>query len=78
MLLPAKAEKDVDNSHREDPLSLHNFDNPSMNLITSLLTGNNHLTRSCSIKIALGAKTKLGFINGKCIQPREKDPKFEQ
>lgn len=30
------------------------------------------------MKIALGAKTKLGFINGKCRQPDEKDARFQQ
>lgn len=30
------------------------------------------------VKIALGAKTKLGFINDKCKRPDENDVKFEQ
>lgn len=57
---------------------LQTSDHPGMNLITSSLTENNYLTWSRSVKIALGAKTKLGFIDGRCKQPNEKEPKFEQ
>lgn len=49
-----------------------------MSLTTSLLTGSNYLTWSKSIKIALGAKTKLGFIDEKCSKPEEKDSKYNQ
>lgn len=55
---------------------LQNSDHPGMNLISSLLTGNNYLTWSRSVKIALGAKTKLGFIDRKCKPPDEKDAKY--
>lgn len=72
------AYKDADDNRKEYPLSLHNSDHPSMNLITSLLTGNNYMTWSRSVKIALGAKTKLGFIDERCRQPNEKDSKYEQ
>lgn len=33
------------------------------------LTGNNYLSRSRSINVALGAKVKLWFINEKCVYP---------
>lgn len=72
------ASKDAAKNIKEDLLFLQNSDHPCMNLITSLLTGNNYLTWSRSVKIALVAKRKLGFINGKCKQPNEKDPKYEQ
>lgn len=63
---------------KDDPLFLQNSDHPGMNLTSSLLTGNNYLTWSCSVKIALGAKTKLGFIDKRCKPPDEKDAKYEQ
>ena len=46
---------------------LHNSDHPGMVLITAPLTGSNYLTWSRSMKIALIAKQKLGFVNGKCV-----------
>lgn len=64
-------------SNKEDPMSLHNSDHPGMNLITTSLTGNNYMTWSRSIKIALGAKTKVGFIDGKYKPPDETNPKYE-
>lgn len=49
-----------------------------MTLVSSVLTGNNYLAWSRSIKFALGAKIRLGFINGKCICPSEDSPDYEQ
>lgn len=72
------ATTETNNEAREESLHLQNSDHPGMNLTTSLLTGNNYLTWSRSIKIALGAKTKLGFIDGKCKQPKENESKCEQ
>ena len=54
-----------------DPYFLHSSDHPSMILVSAPLVGTNYLSWSCSIKIALGAKHKLGFINGKVRQPEE-------
>lgn len=65
----------VDNS---DPLSLHRSDHPGMNLVTIPLTGNNYLSWGRSMKIALGATVKLGFINGKCAMPDETSPEYEK
>lgn len=48
-----------------------------MQLVTSPLIGNNYLTWSRLIKIAVGAKVKLGFINRKCLKPEEDSPDFE-
>lgn len=63
---------------KENPMALQNSDHPGMSLMTAVLTGSNYMTWSRSVKIALGTKTKLDFINEKCTQPDEKDPKFEQ
>ena len=56
---------------------LHNSDNPGMVLVTAPLTGSNYLTWSRSMKIALIAKHKLGFVNGKCIQPEMNSKEYE-
>lgn len=71
------AAKDAGDNTKEDYF-LQNSDHPGMNLISPVLTGNNYLTWSRSIKIALGAKTKLGFIDGRCKQLEEKDSRYEQ
>ncbi|KAL2226425.1 UNVERIFIED_CONTAM: hypothetical protein Sindi_2001200 [Sesamum indicum] len=39
-------------------------DEPGMNLVSAPLNGNNYLTWARAIKIALGAKEKLEFIDG--------------
>lgn len=49
-----------------------------MNLISSVLTGSNYMTWSRSVKIALGSKTKLGFIDGRCKRLEETKEKHEQ
>lgn len=72
------ANKDGDVSAKEDPISLQNSDHPGMNLISSVLTGNNYMTWSRSIKIALGSKKKLGFIDGRCKKPREDEANYDQ
>lgn len=46
---------------------LQNSDQQGMTLVTFVLTQNNYLPRSRSVKISPGAKVKLGFINGKCV-----------
>lgn len=49
-----------------------------MVLVSTPLTGNNHLSWNRSMKIASGAKVKLGFINGKYKMPNEDSLDFEQ
>lgn len=49
-----------------------------MVLVSTPLTGNNHLSWNRSMKIALGAKVKLGFIKGKYKMPNEDSLDFEQ
>ena len=48
----------------DEAMNLHSSDHPGMNLVSVPLTGVNFLSWSRSIKIALGAKTKLSFIDG--------------
>ncbi|KAL2249819.1 UNVERIFIED_CONTAM: hypothetical protein Sindi_2455600, partial [Sesamum indicum] len=46
-------------------------DQPRMNFVSAPLNGNNYLSWARSIKIALGAKQKLGFIDGSYQKPTE-------
>lgn len=63
---------------KEDPMALQNSDHLGMNLITASLTGSNYMTWSRAVKIALGAKAKVGFIDGRFKPPDEGDPKYKQ
>ncbi|KAL2247111.1 UNVERIFIED_CONTAM: hypothetical protein Sindi_2563400 [Sesamum indicum] len=49
-----------------------------MNLVSIPLNGNNFLTWSRSIKLALGAKQKLGFIDGSDTKPQGNKEETEQ
>nr|GEY60272.1 hypothetical protein [Tanacetum cinerariifolium] len=52
-----------------DPLSISNSDHPGMVLTQAPFNGGNFLRWSRNIKMALGAKLKLGFIDGTCAKP---------
>ncbi|KAL0434017.1 UNVERIFIED_CONTAM: hypothetical protein Slati_2736000 [Sesamum latifolium] len=64
----------------QDPeiLKVQPSDNPGMSLVSAPLDGTNFLAWSRSIKIALGAKMKLSFINGRGEKPKETDENYEQ
>ncbi|KAL5796664.1 hypothetical protein ACOSQ2_001484 [Xanthoceras sorbifolium] len=49
-----------------------------MALVTTPLTGKNFLTWSRSVKIALGVKLKLGFIDGSYKVPNKDSPLYDQ
>ena len=49
-----------------------------MVLVLTPLINNNYLSWNRSMKISLGAKVKLGFINGKCKLLNEDSLDFEQ
>lgn len=57
---------------------LQNYDHPSMVLVSAPLTGTNYLSWSRSMKIALRAKNKLGFINGKIDVSNIDSNEYEQ
>ncbi|KAL0427911.1 UNVERIFIED_CONTAM: Retrovirus-related Pol polyprotein from transposon RE1 [Sesamum latifolium] len=61
-----------------DQLRVQATDNPGTVLVSNVLDGTNFLSWSRSIKIALRAKMKLGFINEKNPKPQESDDGFEQ
>lgn len=54
-----------------DPLFLSNSDHPGMQLVSNQFSGANYHSWSRSVKMALGAKMKLCFINGMCKKPTE-------
>ncbi|KAK4385545.1 hypothetical protein Sango_2678500 [Sesamum angolense] len=57
-------------------LKIQPSDNPRMSLVSNPLNGRNFQFWSRSIKIALGATMKLGFINGKIPKPAEDDERI--
>nr|GEU61051.1 hypothetical protein [Tanacetum cinerariifolium] len=52
-----------------DPLYIGNSDHLGMVLTNTPFNGTNFLGWSRTVKMALGAKLKLGFINGTCVKP---------
>ncbi|XP_020549768.1 uncharacterized protein LOC110012027 [Sesamum indicum] len=52
-------------------------DQPGMNFVSAPLNGNNYLSWARSIKIALGAKHKLGFIDGSNKKPTKSKEAIE-
>ncbi|GKC80234.1 hypothetical protein Tco_1131008 [Tanacetum coccineum] len=57
------------NNSINDPLYIGNSDHPGMVLTNTPFNGSNFLGCSRTVKMALGAKLKLGFINGTCVRP---------
>lgn len=52
-----------------DPTNLSNSDHPGAQLIATQFNGKNFLSWSYGVKMALGAKNKLGFIDGSVMKP---------
>ena len=59
-------------------LTLHNSDSPRVVLVNVPLTGENYLTWSISILIALRAKDKVHFVTEKHKKPEKDSKYFEQ
>ncbi|XP_052193755.1 uncharacterized protein LOC127802105 [Diospyros lotus] len=55
------------------PFFLHHLNSPSLLLVSQPLTGNNYVSWSCAMLIALSVKNKLGFINGTIPRPTPGD-----
>ncbi|KAH9672059.1 retrotran gag 3 domain-containing protein [Citrus sinensis] len=51
------------------PYFLHSSDHPGAILVSNVLTGDNYSTWKRSMKMALNAKNKLGFIDGSIQKP---------
>ncbi|XP_071738881.1 uncharacterized protein [Rutidosis leptorrhynchoides] len=59
-----------------DPLHLARSDHPGMTLTSTPFNGGNFLGWSRTVKMALGAKLKLGFIDGTLVKPAITDEDF--
>ncbi|KAL0308590.1 UNVERIFIED_CONTAM: hypothetical protein Sradi_5801300 [Sesamum radiatum] len=59
-------------------LRLYGGDHPGMSLVSVPLDGSNYLLWSQSVRLALGAKQKVGFIDGTCAKPAENKEELEQ
>lgn len=57
-----------------NPYFMHPNENPSLILVTPLLSNNNYHSWSCSMAMALRSKNKLHFINGVLPRPSDLDP----
>ena len=60
-----------------DPLYLHPSDHPGMQLGTTQFDGSNFGSWKKAITIALSAKNKLGFVNGKVTKPSTNHINFD-
>ncbi|KAL2461880.1 Retrotransposon gag protein [Abeliophyllum distichum] len=59
-----------------DPLTLHHSDTLGLTLINTPLDGHNYGQWSCSMRLSLSAKNKLGLIDGIITAPPSTDAKF--
>ncbi|KAL0453991.1 UNVERIFIED_CONTAM: hypothetical protein Slati_1377200 [Sesamum latifolium] len=79
MASPSKQEKkDKKEMTHLEHLRVQAIDNLGSSLVSNLLDGTNFLSWSRSTKIVLGAKMKLGFINGKNPRPSGIAEEYEQ
>ena len=65
-----------DNNSINDPLYIASSDHPGMTLTNTSFNGVNFHIWSRTNKMALGAKLKLGFIDGTCMKPPVTDVKL--
>lgn len=61
-----------------DPLYLASSDHPGMMLTNTPFNGGNFLGWNRTVKMALGAKLKLGFIDGSVSKPEFGDPNLQR
>ncbi|GAB2296321.1 hypothetical protein Dimus_038417 [Dionaea muscipula] len=59
-----------------DPLHIHASDNPSPILVAQVLDGAIYTMWKRSMLVSLGAKNKLGCINGTLKAPTKVDPSY--
>ena len=68
--------KTTSSIQKDEAMQLQNSDHPNMMLVSAPLIGDNFLPWSRSMKIALGVKNKLKFINKTCEVPFVESPKY--
>ena len=59
-----------------NPFYLHPNENPSLVLVSPILTGENHHTWARAMRVALISKNKLGFVDGTILAPSTTDPMY--
>ncbi|KAL0395454.1 UNVERIFIED_CONTAM: hypothetical protein Slati_4511600 [Sesamum latifolium] len=59
-------------------MKLQGVDHPRMSLVSVPRNGNNYFSWVRSVKFALGAKQKLGFIDGSCQKQTDDQNEIEQ
>ena len=79
--MPSSTDNHPNNHNQEpnmvnDPLHLASSDHPGMNLTNTLFNGANFLGWNRTVKMALGAKLKLGFIDGSSPKPALTYPNY--
>lgn len=52
-----------------DPMKLKSYNHPGIILVSTCLVGTNYRSQSRAMRIAVGAKQKLGFVDGKINLP---------
>ncbi|KAL0456806.1 UNVERIFIED_CONTAM: hypothetical protein Slati_1019800 [Sesamum latifolium] len=61
-----------------DALRLQNTDHPGMGLVSVPLDGTNYLSCSRAVRLALGAKQNLSFMDGKSLKSAAGSDELEQ
>ncbi|GJZ67792.1 hypothetical protein Tco_0631032, partial [Tanacetum coccineum] len=61
-----------------DPLYIASSDHPGMVLTNTPINGSNFHGWSRNVRMALGAKLKLGFIDGSCVKPDVGDVELQR
>ncbi|GJX89087.1 retrovirus-related pol polyprotein from transposon TNT 1-94 [Tanacetum coccineum] len=61
-----------------DPLYIASSDHPGMVLTNTPFNGSNFHGWSRNVRMALGAKLKLGFIDGSCVKPDVGDTELQR
>ncbi|XP_023760831.1 uncharacterized protein LOC111909276 [Lactuca sativa] len=60
-----------------DPIYLHPSDHPGMLLVSNKFDGSNFNSWKKGMMIALSAKNKIGFVNGKVLKPASDHNSFD-
>jgi len=74
-IMEAKTEKSTTES-LGDPFHLSGSDHPGMQLTLKAFNGSNYVGWSKSARMALEAKSKLGFIDGSIAKPTQDSPEL--
>ncbi|KAL2228047.1 UNVERIFIED_CONTAM: Retrovirus-related Pol polyprotein from transposon TNT 1-94 [Sesamum indicum] len=75
---PTETRKQDDSRPSSESTKLQNNDHATISLVTTPFDGNNYFTWARSIRFALGARGKEGFIDGTCTKPEQDKTEIEQ